>query len=530
MRNRFVVSGLMVALLLLSSSAALAAKPEITYEVLHREVPNQPGYRDVEVKTPLGDYILSEQGGVMKSALLTFIPYGSTPAELVPGATTNIKTLNRQYVADAVFPFTLSAATGEATEGLYQLVGPSIDAETGVFRAEFQGKLGDLKVRKIYTISPKALYTVDFSLVIENGAGRPVDLRMTVANFIPKAKDKDPLEVYYLFDGEPGQLELAKGSYASFDGVGLMNKNVVFFLSPKEMQPTVPFLVRTPSGSQQFGVTLSAGSGTTKFDGSLYGGRRRFLLMKEAGLETLDQPGVGARMMIPVIQFVDILYRATGNYGWAIILFTVLVRVLLYPLMQKQIRSMAKMQELGPKMKQIQERYKGDKQAQQERLMELYRKEKINPLSGCLPMAVQLPIIWLIWRAILLAGEQIHLSPGFLWVPDLSLHDPYFVLVILTTAVMLLQQWMMTPKGAVESSPGAKWMGYIFPIVMAFMLWKFPAGLWLYYLLTTAVQVVQQEIVNRQTKRAARLAPATDTAGEIPTETKGDGDGGTWTN
>jgi YidC/Oxa1 family membrane protein insertase len=144
-------------------------------------------------------------------------------------------------------------------------------------------------------------------------------------------------------------------------------------------------------------------------------------------------------------------------------------------------------------------------------------------------MAVQLPIIWLIWRAILLAGEQIHLSPGFLWVPDLSLHDPYFILVILTTAVMLLQQWMMTPKVAVESSPGAKWMGYIFPIVMAIMLWKFPAGLWLYYMLTTAVQVVQQEIVNRQMKRAARLAPATDTLGEISSETKGDGDGGTWT-
>ena len=525
MHNRFVVSGLIVLLLLVSSSAVLAAKPQITYEVLDRQ-----GYRDLEVKTPLADYILSEQGGVMKSVLLDFVPYGSTAAELVPGATTNVKTLNRQYTADAIFPFTLSTAAGDAAEGLYQLVGPTIDPETGAFRAEFQGKFAGMTVRKVYSISPKALYTVDFSLAIDTPAGRPVDVQLTVANYVLKTSTKDALEIQYLFDGEPGQLLLAEGSYTSFDGVGLMNKSVVFFLSPDEKQAAAPFLIHAPSGAERFGVTLSAGSGTTKYEGSLYGGRRKLLLLKEAGIEALDKPGVGARLMIPVIQLLDILYRATGNYDWDIILITVLLRIVLYPLMQKQIHSMAKMQELGPKMKQIQERYKDDKQAQQERLMELYRKEKINPLSGCLPMAIQLPIIWLIWRAILLAGEQIHLSPGFLWVPDLSLHDPYFILVILTTAVMILQQWMITPQAAPETSPGAKYMGYIFPIVMAVLLWKFPAGLWLYYLLTTAVQVAQQEIVNRQMKRAAQLAPATDTSGEPPKDIKGDGDGGTWTN
>ncbi len=516
MRMRSVVPGFLVLLLVLWSSAALAAKPEITYEILDRE-----GYREVEVKTPLADYILSEQGGVLKSILLTFVPYGSSPAELVPGATSNVKTLGRQYLADAIFPFTLSAV--DAVDGAYQLVGPSVDAETGVFRAEFNGKLGEMTVRKTYTIRPDALYTVEFSLSITN-RGRPVDLQMTVANYIPRTKDKNPLEIYYLFDGEPGQLELAKGSFTSFDGVGLMSSTVVFFLSPKDARAATPFLTRMPAGSDHFGIALSAGAGTTTFDGTLYGGRRRFLLMKAADLQALDTPGVGARLMIPVIQFLELLYHATGNYGLAIILFTILVRVILWPLMQKQMHSMAKLQQLSPKMKQIQERFKDDKQAMQERMMELYRKEKINPMSGCLPMVIQLPIIYLIWRAILLAGEQIHLSPGFLWVPDLSLHDPYFVLIILTTAVMLLQQWLMTPQTGTESSPGAKWMGYIFPVVMAVLLWKFPAGLWLYYLLTTAAQVGQQALVNRQMKRSARLASAAGTSSDV-----GDGDGGTWT-
>jgi len=517
-RNRSVVSGFIVLLSLLLSMAAFAAKPEITYEILDRE-----GYREVEVKTPLADYILSEQGGVMKSSLLTFIPYGSKAAELVPGATSNLKTLARQYTADAIFPFSLSAEG--AGEGTYTLDGPSIDAETGVFTAAFHGKLAGATVHKTYTIRPDALYTVEFSLMVEN-PGRVMDLQLTVGNYTAKAKDSDPLEIYYLFDGEPNQLQLAQGSYTSFDGVGLMNKGVVFFLSLEGRQGVAPFLTRMPSGSDHYGVTLSAGAGTTKLDGTLYGGRRRFLLMQDAGIEKLDSPGVGARMMIPVIQFLELLYRATGNYGWAIILFTILLRLVLWPLMQKQMHSMAKMQQLGPKMKQIQERFKDDKQAQQERLMELYRKEKINPMSGCLPMIIQLPIIYLIWRAILLAGEQIHLSPGFLWVPDLSMHDPYFILVILTTVVMLLQQWLMTPRSGGEGTPGSKYMGYIFPVVMAVLLWKFPAGLWLYYLLTTAAQVGQQALVNRQLQRSARLTPAVDASSGQP----GDGDGGTWTN
>jgi YidC/Oxa1 family membrane protein insertase len=213
--------------------------------------------------------------------------------------------------------------------------------------------------------------------------------------------------------------------------------------------------------------------------------------------------------MIPVIQFIDLLARTTGNYGWAIILFTILTRLLLWPLMNKQMHSMARMQRLQPKMKRVQERFKDDKVALQQRMMELYKKEGINPMSGCLPMVIQLPIIFVIWRAILYAGERIHLSAGFLWMPDLSLYDPYFILVVVTTLIMIWQQWKLTPQMGSEGGPGTKLFGYIFPILMAILLWKFPAGLWLYYLLTTAAQAGQQWLVNRQLARADRLAAAT---------------------
>jgi len=171
--------------------------------------------------------------------------------------------------------------------------------------------------------------------------------------------------------------------------------------------------------------------------------------------------------------------------------------------MRKQYHSMARIQQIQPRLKRVQARYKDNKEEMQKKTLEIYRKEKVNPMSGCFPMAIQLPIIIVIWRALLYASEQIHLSPGFLWLPDLSLHDPYFILVVLTTLVMLLQQYFMTPMTTTDAAGPQKYMGYFFPLMMGFLLWRFPSGLWLYYLLTTAAQVGQQAFVNWEMARAS---------------------------
>jgi YidC/Oxa1 family membrane protein insertase len=499
--KRRIVLGLFCLGLTVLSCVAVAAPREITYVTVERD-----GMREVEVETPLARLILSEQGGVMKSAFVSFAPYGSSVSELVPGTTTNVKTFGRQYVADAIFPFALSV-NGEQ-EGRYQLVDVGVDATTGVFRAVFRGNVAGTSIEKRYTIAPDAVYTIGFEIVVDNPTAAAAQVQMTVGNYVQKKAGG--LEITYLFDGQPGTQLLARESYQAFGGVGLMDKQTVFFLSPGKGAALLPTFERTASGSQHFGVAFTAAAGTaTSAKSTLYGGRRRFLLMQEAGLQALDRPGVGARLMIPVIQFIDILFRATGNYGWAIILFTILSRVLLYPLMNKQMHSMAKLQRLQPKMKRVQARFKDDKQLLQQRMMELYKKEGINPMSGCLPMVIQLPIIFIIWRAILYAGERIHLSAGFLWMPDLSLYDPYFILVILTTAIMIVQQWLLTPQTGSDGGPGAKYFGYVFPVLMAILMWQFPAGLWLYYLLTTGAQAAQQALVNRQLARSDRLTAAT---------------------
>ena len=508
--------GLLGILVLVFSCSAMGAEPEIAYEVRERE-----GFQELLVATPLADYLFSEDGGTLRSVLLTFAPYGSKIQELVYGTTSDASSLARRYTADAEFPFDLR---GEGAEGTYVLEDPEW-TDSGALLVTFRGALDGYTVTKRFTLEPDALYSIGVEVEIAAPADA-AELAMTVQKYIPQSKGR---ELIYLFDGEPSPALLASGSYFTFGGLGLMDSDVVFFLIPNDVSAVEPFSEATESGSSRFGVKLGASEGTSSYRFTLYAGRRRFLLMQEVGIEVLDEPGVGARAMVWVIQFLNILYRYTGNYGWAIILFTVMTRIILFPLMRKQYHSIAKTQRIQPRLKRIQERYKDDRQQMQQKVLEMYKKEGVNPMGGCLPMLIQLPIIFIIWRAMLYASEQIHLSPGFLWIPDLSVHDPYFILVIVTTLIMLVQQRFMSPMSPGETQGVQKYMGYFFPILMAVLLWRFPAGLWLYYLLTTAAQVGQQAFVNWEMARAdgGTVSVATEADDEEETTEESDGDDST---
>lgn len=484
-----------LSLFLLVGVPSWGVQTDLTYSIY------QSGeYKEIEVRTALASYVFSEEKGTLQSVFLTFSPYGSKSSELVPGTKTDPDDLDRQYVANTTFPFTVLMNGTEAD----CVLSTPIQAYADEVIVEFKGRAGGVDFTKRFTIRNEPYYTVDMELVIDNPDGENLSstLLMILADHTPT---KNSPALVYLFDDAPTEALLVPNSYTSFDGLGLMDKQTVFFFMPVGLTEAAPFSERTPAGSQRFGVSLPLTRGTTHYSFSLYGGRRRFLLMEDAGLGKLDSPGNMARMMVPVIQFLNFLYRHTGNYAWAIILFTILTRVILFPLMRKQYHSMAKMQKLQPKLKRIQERFKDDRQLLQRKMMQLYKQEEVNPMGGCLPMFVQLPILILLWKAILYSAEQIHLSPGFLWVPDLSLRDPYFILVGITTLLMILQQRMMTPMTASNTSGSQKYMGYIFPIFMAVFLYSFPAGLWLYYLLTTLSQVGQQYFVNWEMAKAKTI-------------------------
>lgn len=540
---------LTVLLCLVLGSAGWAAKEEFP-RLYEREAKGE-----IEVVTALGSYVFAEKTAELRSLFLYYETYGVRPGELVPGTTTelveaNLKKLDpnmpilrrdrpilrpltqfsfsfpakayvakRAYGEQTVFPF---AITGQGMESAFSL---SRWEKTGpdTLVLEFAGHVGPFSVTKRFTLHSDPYYTIDLELVIENPTGQEAasPLRMDLGSYT--AKSKGPSLVFQ-FDGKARDSVLAEDSYDSFEGLGLLSKDIVFFLQTRNAPGVAPFAEKRPAGDREFGITLTPTKGKATYSFSLYGGRRRFLLMNHVGLGTLDAPGAGARMMVPVIQFLEILYRFTGNFGWAIILFTLVTRIILYPLMRKQFHSTAKMQKLAPKMKKLQERFKDDRQLQQQKLVELYRKEGVNPMSGCLPLLLQLPILILLWKAILYSAEEIHLAPGFLWISDLSLRDPYFIFVILTTLAMMVQQKMMTPMTTGDSG-SAKYMGYVFPILMAFFLWNFPAGLWLYYFLTTIFQVGQQYVVNLELARAEAPTAAAGGGPEADNEDQGGGSG-----
>jgi len=194
----------------------------------------------------------------------------------------------------------------------------------------------------------------------------------------------------------------------------------------------------------------------------------------------------------PLFSVLNFVHGLTGNWGWSIIIVTALIKLIFYPLSQASGRSMAKMRAVGPRMKQIQDTFKDDREKLGRAMMDLYKKEKINPLAGCLPMVVQIPVfISFYW--VLLESVEMRQAPFMLWVNDLSSRDPYFVLPLLMGGAMFAQFKTNPPP---PDPMQAKIMQFM-PLVMTAMMAWFPAGLVLYWLTNTVLSIVQQWRVNQ---------------------------------
>jgi YidC/Oxa1 family membrane protein insertase len=188
----------------------------------------------------------------------------------------------------------------------------------------------------------------------------------------------------------------------------------------------------------------------------------------------------------------NLVHKLIGNWGWSIIIVTALIKLLFYPLSQASGRSMAKMRSVGPRMKQIQDSFKDDREKLGRAMMELYKKEKINPLAGCLPMLVQVPVFISFYR-VLLESVEMRQAPFLLWINDLSSRDPFFVLPLLMGGSMFAQFKLNPPP---PDPTQAKVMQFM-PVVMTGMMAWFPSGLVLYWLTNTVLSILQQWRVNQ---------------------------------
>ena len=205
----------------------------------------------------------------------------------------------------------------------------------------------------------------------------------------------------------------------------------------------------------------------------------------------------------PMLWVLNGINSVVMNYGVAIIIMTILLRLLMWPLTRKSYTSMAAMQKMQPEMQRIQKLYANDKMRLQMEMMKLYQTHKTSPMSGCLPMLIQIPIFFALYKALLVSVQMRHAN--FLWIHDLSAMDPYFILPILMGATMWLQQRLQSPQSKsaqnandalAKTQQMMRWMPVLFVIMFAWM----PAGLVLYWTVSNIFGIVQMEIIKKRTK------------------------------
>ena len=200
----------------------------------------------------------------------------------------------------------------------------------------------------------------------------------------------------------------------------------------------------------------------------------------------------------PIFWLLEQIHKLLGNWGWSIIMLTVIIKLIFFPLSAASFRSMARMRAVAPKLQALKEKYGDDRQKMSQGMMELYKKEKINPLGGCLPILVQMPVfLALYW--VLLESVEMRQAPWLLWITDLAIKDPYFILPLIMGVTMFIQQQLNpTPPDPMQAR-----VMKLMPIIFTFFFLWFPAGLVLYWVVNNVLSIAQQWYITRQIERAA---------------------------
>ena len=251
-------------------------------------------------------------------------------------------------------------------------------------------------------------------------------------------------------------------------------------------------------------VTVAPGSGAT-FEETLFVGPKLQAQLEKTGprLDLIADYGMLTLLAQPLFWLLEQAHKLTTNWGWAIIIVTFLLKLVFYPLSESSGKSMAKMRVLGPRMKNLQETYKDDREKLGRAMMDLYKREKINPAAGCLPILIQMPVFFAFYW-VLLESVEMRQAPFIGWIQDLSARDPFFVLPVIMAGAMFVQYKLNpTPPDPIQAK-----VFMILPIVMSATFAFFPAGLVLYWVTNTLLSIAQQWNINRRIEAAAKKGKA----------------------
>jgi len=379
-----------------------------------------------------------------------------------------------------------------------------------------------IKVDKVFTFF-KGSYVVDVTYEIHNGSTirlEPHSYFQLVRNGQPPTGDPKFITTYtgpaIYTDKEKfhkisfSDIAKDKATYPKQSNDGWVAMIQLYFLSawlPANDQPREYYAKKLGDDIYDVGMVLPLGSiepgSMKKITVPLYAGpQEQDHLSKVApGLDLAVDYGVLTVISAPLFWVLALLNKLVQNWGLAIILLTILIKLAFYPLSAKSYRSMAQMRVLGPKLQKLKEQYGDDRQRLHTAMMELYKTEKVNPLGGCLPVVVQIPVFIALYWA-LLNSVEMRQAPFMLWIHDLSAPDPYYILPIVMGITMIIQTKLNpTPPDPIQ----AKVM-MIMPIAFSVFFFFFPAGLVLYWVVNNTLSIAQQWYVTHGVEQAKAAA------------------------
>lgn len=476
--------------------------------------------RDVVVESPLYTAVFTELGGRLKSFKLnkyrSTVDEGSPPKELVEADGSGAYPLGTGFKSRGSAPFDNIVFRADAKN-------PKLDVKDKAHSLTFVWEVPDnIRMEKAYTFRPGSYL---------------IGLKHKVTNLSKAAWQDSPLISYqkamgkdegsrYIFQGpavylkkgglEEVKLKKIKTEKTELSGALWAGYESQYFFSailPPEGKDFSVGLSYTGKESglltiSIIGAEAAIGPGETLVsDYDLYFGPKDLKVLKKLGRRLKDVVDFGWFDIIakPLLYLMNIIDKWIGNYGLAIIIVTILIKVVFWPLTHKSYESMRVMKKLQPKLKELKEKHKDDKAKLNEEMMGLYRAYNVNPMSGCLPMLLQVPIFFAFYRMLYSAIELRH-APFMLWVNDLAAPDrlpigfdiPYLgglpVLTLLMGASMFIQQ-KMTPM---SGDPAQQKIFMFMPLIFTVLFVNFPSGLTLYWLVNNVLSIVQQYFINKR--------------------------------
>ncbi len=464
---------------------------------------------EVHIKTDVLDIIISTQGGSLVQADLLTYPVSLEEKD----KPVRVLDRNKDYAAQSGLigtspdsapnhyaHFTASQNQYELAEGSDELVVPLTWTN---------GK--GITVTKKYTFK-RGSFLIGVEQEVDNQSGsvwkgsnyqqlshspkNKSNGMMGIQAYVGAAYYNDKYEKVSFSDMEDEKLSnTIQGGWAAM----LEHYFVSAWIPPKEQKNTyytnyIPKNNRYIMGVKSPQKEIAAGEKGV-FNNQFYVGPKNQATLEKIskGLDLTVDYGVFSFVSKPLFWIMQSIHNIVGNWGWTIILVTLLIKLVFFYPSAISYRSMAKMKKLAPKIKELNERFKGDPQAKQKATMDFYRKEKINPLGGCLPMLIQMPVFMgLYW--VLLESVELRQAPWLAWYQDLSVLDPYYVLPLIFGASMYFQQKLNPP----QMDPMQQKIFAFLPIVFTVMFLFFPAGLVLYWVVNNILSIAQQWFITRQ--------------------------------